>query len=174
MSETLLDTTTGLVLFASGPGVRVTVYHFRNEFGEFYAARATWPGLDDILDAIGDSADLAVERLVARGLALTPDGKRCGLRCVLPPNDVNTFSSDPEDILATFPAMDAQGGTLFLKGDDRGVANFLDVDEADDLLRLVEAVPAILRALREARAERDTLRVECAALRVAVVDGVTS
>lgn len=85
----------------------------------------------------------------------------------------NVFERDPEILLATFPAMDVQGGTLFVKGDNRGVANLLDADEADALMCLIEAVPSILAALREARAERDTLRAECAALRVVVADGVT-
>lgn len=65
---------------------------------------------------------------------------------------MNAFSDDPEAILANLPALDVQGGTIFVAGTDRGVAVLLDAEEADALVRLVEAAPAILRALREARA----------------------
>ena len=43
----------------------------------------------------------------------------------------DAVSDDLLALLADFPALDEQGGTLFVKGDDRGVANLFDVPETD-------------------------------------------
>lgn len=71
-----------------------------------------------------------------------------------------TVSDDLLTLLADFPALDEQGGTLFVADTDRGVANLFDVPETDALMGLVAAVPRLREALLKARTTVERLNRE--------------
>lgn len=92
-----LHAETWAVRFADGRSVEVTVTQYADADRRWWAARSDWPGLPYRLATGGDTAERAVNRLVASGISNSDETTAVGVRAIVPPATAPSIAPNEHD-----------------------------------------------------------------------------